>query len=113
MVDGLDDFFLYEAAKDLGTLLLARTAWTLFLAGIGNEHLLAAVVALEPGETCMQTTTRQECIEASPGSAGQQTMLRQEPLVVGVEEQVEVLRHGSIEIGRFGSTPGVNTRCGA
>ncbi len=92
---------LDEAAQDLGTLVLARAARALSLTRESDEHLFAAGLAPKSGKTCMQTTTRQECPEALTGGAGQRAMLRQEPLVVGVEEQVEVLTHGAMKICRL------------
>jgi len=109
----LDDLLLDEPAEDLGTLLLARATWALFLTRESDEHLFAAGLAPEPGETCMQTTARQKCLEASPGGAGQQTMLCQEPLVVGVEEQVEVLAHRAMKICRLRLTLAIDAWCRA
>jgi hypothetical protein len=84
---------------DLGPLLLATRADATELTGEGQEPLSAAATAADTGESRRGEAASQILLERSAGSVGQRTLIVKEPLVVGLEEQIQVLSDRKVQVG--------------
>jgi hypothetical protein len=95
----LDHLVDDETAEDLGPFLLAGGADAAELAGEGHQLLVAAVAAADPGEPCGEDPAAQILFERAPRTVGQRAVLVEEPLIVGFEEQLQVLSDRQVQVG--------------
>ena len=84
---------------DLGPFLLAGWTDAAELAGEGHQLLVAAVAAADPGETRGEDPAAQILLEGAAGAVGQRAVPVEEPLIVGFEEQLQVLSDRQVQVG--------------
>jgi len=86
-----------ESAEDLDSLGSAGRTHASLLTAEGDQELDAAVLAAEPAESELWQATPGEGPESLDGAAAEGPVGFEVPVVVDLEEGLEVLRHGLVQ----------------